>query len=84
MMTASASVLLVNVLTALFKKHVYPRWGRTGVQVTVFALAFMGALYITYGEGFRYIVENTIAIFSLAVTLYEVLLSRLRLFKEGV
>ena len=81
MFTASAVVLVINVLTALLKKFVMPRFGRTGVQVVVFGLALVAAIYMNYGADYQVYVAEAALVFSVAVALYEVLLSRLPFFK---
>jgi len=80
-MTSVAVILLVNVVTSLLKKYVVPKWGRNGVHIILFTLATISAVYMNYGDSIQIYVANAIAIFSLAVALYEVLLSRFAFFK---
>jgi len=80
-MTATAIILLVNIVTSLLKKFVLPKYGKTGVHVLLFVLAIIGAVYISYGSSIQIYVSNSVAVFSLAVALYEVLLSRFAFFK---
>ena len=83
-MTTAAIVLLINVFSSLLKKFIYPRFGKLGVQVSVFVFALLGAFYVTSLaniEGVKVVVEYAIALFCLAVALYEVILSKLPIFK---
>jgi hypothetical protein len=80
-MIEAAAVFAVNVLSSVLKKYVMPRFGKTGVQVVVFALAMIAAVYMNYGASVEYYVAQAIGIFALAVSLYEVLLSRITFFK---
>lgn len=83
-MTGVAIVFLVNILTSAFKKWIYPRFGKLGVQITIFIFAVIGAFYYTYADaipGLLHLVETACALFSLAVALYEVILSRFDFFK---
>lgn len=81
MITGASVVLLVNVLATVLKKYVAPKFGRTGVQVTVFVLALIGAIYMNYGADYKVYLAEAALVFSLAVTLYEVILNRLPFFK---
>lgn len=84
-MSSIALVFVVNVVSSAFKRWVYPKWGKFGVQAVVFAIALVAALGITYADQFPSIKELTltaVAIFSLSVSLYEVLLSRFDIFKQ--
>lgn len=80
-MIEAGIVVAVNVLTALVKKYVYPKYGRTGVQVVVFVLAVIGAVYMRYGASVEAYATAAIAIFTTAIALYEVLWSRIAFFK---
>lgn len=83
-MTEIVIVFAVNVLTSVFKRWIEPKWGRIGVQISVFVLALIGAVYVTYGPLFasiQDIVTQGLIIFSLAITFYEVVLNRIALFK---
>lgn len=81
MFSAASLVIIVNVATALLKKFVMPKYGRVGVQVLVFALALAGAIYMNYGAAYKVYVTDAAIVFSLAVALYEIILSRLSFFK---
>lgn len=84
MLTAAAVILVINVASSILKRWIYPKFGRTGVQVTVYAISLIGALYYSFSgqiEGLKKIVEASLSIFSLSVTFYEVVLSRFRWFK---
>lgn len=81
----SALVVAVNLFTSLTKTYIVPRWGKTGVQVIVAFFALLAALYLTYQEfipGLKVFLATSVAIFSLAVSLYEVLWSKLSPIKE--
>lgn len=82
-MTEIALIFLINAVSSLLKKWVYPKFGKIGVQVVVFIAAVIGALYYTYGKGTQIeeIVAITIALFSSSVAIYEVILSNLKVFK---
>lgn len=84
MLTAAAVIFAVNILTSFIKRWVKPNWGNVGVQVVVFVLAVLGALYATYKGQFpelRVWAEATLGVFSLSVAFYEVILSHIPLFK---
>lgn len=83
-MTEIALVFLVNLLSTVFKRWIFPRFGKTGIQVIVFILSIVGALYYTYKNrivGLEEMVTSAIALFSLAVALYETVLSHFDFFK---
>lgn len=85
-MTVAATVFIINVLTWIFKSWVWPRFGKTGVQAIVFFFALIGAAYINYGNmfaGAETYVASVIALFSLAVALYEVLWSKFSFFQNS-
>lgn len=78
-------VFAVNVLTAAIRRWIFPLWGRLGVQVIAFALAFVGALYYTYADAFpafKTIILSALGIFSMAVAFYEVIFSRVEFFSS--
>lgn len=84
MITAPAIIFAVNVFTSILKRWVAPKYGKVGVQVVAFTLALLGAAFISWKDaipGLEAVVYNGIAIFSLAVAFYEVLLSYLPWFK---
>ncbi len=84
MISAAALVFAVNILSSVLKKWVKPSFGKLGVQVTVFVLAAVGALYSTYNGSFPALKDWAVAslgVFSLSVAFYEVILSRISLFK---
>lgn len=84
MLTAISVVFAVNVLTSFLKKFVFKKLGSGGVQITVFVLALIGALYMTYAGQFPTIkvwIESALGIFSFAVALYEVILNRIPAFR---
>ncbi len=79
-----AIAFLVNVFTSVMKTWVYPRFGKFGVQVVAFIFAVIGAWYVLYGQNIaslENIVAATIALFTLAVTIYEVILQHIPSFK---
>lgn len=84
-MTEAAIILGVNIVTSALKRFIVPKWGKVGVQVTVFVFALVGALYLKFEAsvpGLKETLLTAIGIFSLAVSLYEVLWSRLPIFKQ--
>ncbi len=81
-----AIVFLVNLGSSVLKKWIYPKYGAVGIQVTVFILATIGALYITFKEsilGLREVIETALSIFAVAVAFYEVILSKFTWFRDG-
>lgn len=83
-MSEIATVFAVNVLTSILKRWVEPRYGKIGVQVTVFLLSAVGAWYILYGKEIielQNLMGAAIGVFSLSVSLYEVLLKHIGIFK---
>lgn len=84
-MTDVALIFIINALSSFLKKWVYPKFGKVGVQVLIFGLAVLGAIYWTYGQnvlGIKEVVVAAIGLFSLSVTFYEVILSHLAVFKQ--
>jgi len=84
MITLGAITLIINVATSLLKQFVYPRFGKLGVQIFAFACALIAALYVTYKEQFPGLEEfiiTVLAIFSMAVAFYEVVLQNISWFK---
>ena len=80
--TRGVATVAINILTQAVKKWVWPRWGKTGVQVVVAMLALIGAAYVTYSKLFpslEIFVTSAIALFALAITLFEVIWSKIRL-----
>jgi len=85
MISSVGIALLINVLTSIFKRFVYPKFGRIGVQIVVFILALIGAVYITYGQQIaelKTIVTSAITLFTTAVVFYEVILQYIPTFKQ--
>ena len=83
-MSEVAIIFSINVLTSVLKRWIEPKWGKIGVQVTVFLLALIAAVYLSYGQfviGLSDIVGGAIGLFSLSVALYEVLLKHIGIFK---
>lgn len=83
-LTVAAITFAVNILTSLLKGFVYPKFGKLGVQVVAFVLAAIGAWYFIYGQHIASLasfVVAALAIFSLSVTFYEVILQHLPWFK---
>ena len=86
MLTTTALVFAVTLLTSFLRKVVFPRWGRVGVQVIAFVLALVGALYATYQGQFPVIVtwvKEALTIFASAVALYEVILKQIPVFRKS-
>lgn len=85
MLTASAIVFAVNILTSFLKKVVFPKFGNFGVQVIVFVLALIGALYMLYNGHFPALatwVGEALKVFAAAVAFYEVILKNIPLFSK--
>ena len=83
MLTATAIVAGINILTEVLKKFIYPRFGAFGVQMVAYILAFIAAVYIIYGGNIPGIKEVLVAaglLFSTAITVYEVLLKNIPYF----
>lgn len=81
-----AIIFLVNVFSSFLKRWIYPKYGATGIQVTVFVLALIGSIYLSFRDsisGLREVVEGALVIFSIAVSFYEVILSKLTWFRDG-
>ncbi len=85
LISGAAIAFGVNVLVSLLKKFIYPYFGSLGVHVFSFALATIGAVYFIYGGQFPQIQQLVIAaaaLFSTAVSFYEVVLKHLSFFKD--
>lgn len=85
MVETSLVVFSVNVLIALLRKYVFPKWGRMGVQVVAFVLALIGALYMTYNGAFpaiKILVTQGLSVFAMAIAFYEVVLKQIPLFRK--
>lgn len=83
-LSGAAIALLINVVSSGLKDFVYPRFGKMGVQATVFVAALIGATYFLYKDfvpGLEGYIVAALTLFSTAVTIYEILLSRLTVFK---
>lgn len=79
-LSASALAVLVNLFTYLTSTYIVPRWGKTGVQAIVAFFALASALYFTYLQylpSVKSFLTAAVAIFSLAVSFYEVIWSRI-------
>lgn len=84
MVTTAVVVFAVNILASVLKRWIAPKWGKFGVQVTVFVLALIGAAYFEFGAsvaGLQAWVEQGLILFASAVTVYEVILSHIPQFK---
>lgn len=84
MITLGAITFTINIATSLLKQYVYPRYGKLGVQIFAFACALIAALYVSYKDQFPGLEEfiiTVLAIFSMAVAFYEVVLQNLSWFK---
>lgn len=74
----------LNLLTSIAKRWIYPRFGVVGVQAFLFVLALIGAAYWMYKEqvpGLEAVIGAAIALFSMAVAFYEVLLQHIPVLK---
>jgi hypothetical protein len=86
MVETSVIVLAVNILTAVARKWIFPKWGRLGVQVIAFVLALIGAAWVTYSGGFPgliVIVEEGLKLLALAIAFYEVVLKYIPVFRKS-
>lgn len=84
MITTAAIVFAVNILASFLKRSITPKWGIIGTQVTVFILALIGALYYTFSgvyPGLQAWVVQGLEIFAISVAFYEVILSKIPVFK---
>lgn len=82
--SAAASAFAVTLLGSILKRWIYPKFGKFGVQVSIFILAAIAAWFVIYGQhiaNLMTLATGALAIFSLSVTFYEVLLSRIDFFK---
>lgn len=85
MISTTALVFAINIITSALKKWIYPNFGATGVQVFVFIAATIGAFYSIYGgnyPGLKDLVMSAVGVFSLAVAFYEVILSKIPVFEQ--
>lgn len=83
-LSATALVFGINIVTSMIKKWIYPTFGAFGVQIAAFTLAFIGSLYVLYAgqyPGFTHLVQVAGVIFSTSVAFYEVVLQHLDIFK---
>jgi len=81
-----ALIFAINILTSVIKRWIAPKYGKVGVQVFVFLLAGIAAVYHIYAKNIPGVVEfisSAIAFFSLAVTSYEVIWSHVPFLKGG-
>jgi len=82
--TGAALVLSINVIGSIFKRWVYPKYGKFGVQVMIFSFSLLAALYFMYKElipGLENFIITALTIFSSTVTIYEVALQYFPAFK---
>ena len=85
MVETSVVVLAVNILTAVLRKWVFPKFGRIGVQVIAFVLALIGAGWMTYSGGFPDLVvwvKEALKLLALAIAFYEIVLKHIPVFRK--
>ena len=85
LISGAAIAFGINILVSLVKRFIYPRVGSFGVHVFSFILAMIGAVYVIYGgqfPGLQQFVIAAAALFSTAVSFYEVVLKHLSVFKD--
>lgn len=85
LLSGAALAFGINILVSLVKKFIYPKFGSMGVHVFSFVLASIGAVYVIYGGNFPGLQQFLIAaaaLFSTAVSFYEVVLKHLSFFKD--
>lgn len=83
MLPAVAITFIINIATSFLKKVAFPRVGKVGVHIILFICAMIGAAYYTYLQhiaSFKIVVENALALFAMAITLYEVILGYFPIF----
>ena len=79
-LTIAGLAVAVNAFTWITSTYVLPKWGKTGVQVIVAFFALLGALYLNYQAmipGLKETLITLIGIFSLSISLYETIWSKL-------
>lgn len=84
MFSAGAIILLVNTLSSFLKRWIMPKYGVVGVQLTVFVLSTIAAVYITLKSTYPQLsvfFNALVAVFSLSVSFYEVILQHIPWFK---
>lgn len=84
MISAIALVFVINVVTSVLKRWIYPSYGKLGVQVVAFIAAAIAALYVAYRQefpGMEEFVMTALALFSSTIAIYEVVLQNISWFK---
>jgi len=77
-MTEITIIFLVNLFASISKKWIKPRFGKTGVQVVVFILSVLAALYYTFPHpSLSEFVAITVGVLTMSITFYELLWSKL-------
>lgn len=80
MITTAIGVLAISVLTSILKKYIAPKFGSTGVHVTIFVLGCLYAVAVSlFGiyPGLKAVATQGLEMLTLAVATYEVLLKKL-------
>lgn len=73
------SAFALACLTQVVKGTIVPKWGATGVHVFMFIIAILGVLVVGLFQTvptFATIVTEGLALLATAITMYEVLLSK--------
>lgn len=79
-----ATIIAVNLVTSFFKKNIYPKWGKTGVQFILLVASALAAVVWSLAKNFflwEEFLNQIIGIFAISMAVYEVLLSKFDLFK---
>ena len=79
MITGTVSVLVISFLAQILKKWVRPKWGRFGIQVSVFVLAVLATIVSNLIQSNPLFAEwfgNGITLLAASIASYEILLKK--------
>ena len=80
MITGTVSVLVISFLAQILKKWVRPKWGRFGIQVSVFVLAVLATIVSNLIQSNPLLAEwfgNGITLLAASIATYEILLKKI-------
>ena len=80
MITGTVSVLVISFLAQILKKWVRPKWGRFGIQVSVFVLAVLATIVSNLIQSNPLFAEwfgNGITLLAASIASYEILLKKI-------
>ena len=80
MITGTVSVLVISFLAQILKKWVRPKWGRFGIQVSVFVLAVLATIVSNLIQSNPLFAEwfgNGITLLAASIATYEILLKKI-------